>query len=137
MNIPFEVPLRPDLGFHGNEIKVFSVQDQMAEARGKGLQRAEAYYFVREKAHLLTAWLPGDGAYNYDVQASLTNFGRCGVPDDGLKFPNPGSCVAGGGRTGYSVKMVNRDALFSNQHKIGGTAAAGPILNPPLEENGW
>jgi hypothetical protein len=67
----------------------------------------------------------------------MKNFGKCQVPDDNLKFKNPGSCVAGGGRTGYSIKLINRDALFSNQHKIGGSAGAGAIENPPNAGEGW
>jgi hypothetical protein len=58
------------------------------------------------------------------------------VPDDGAKITQPGSCIAGGGRTGYSVKLISRDALFSNSHKIGGSVAApGGINNPP--KNDW
>lgn len=137
LQIPGDVPIRTDLGHNGTAIKVFSVQEQMKTAKDKSLQRNEAYYFVREKAHLLTSWLPGAGPYNYEVGESLANFGKCAVPDDALKFPNPGSCVAGGGRTGYSVKLVGRDTLLSTQHKIGGAAAADGILNPPPAQDGW
>lgn len=137
LGIPFDTPVRPDLGHNGSTIADFNVQKQMELAKSKGLQKAEAYYFVREKAHLLTSWLPGEGAYNYEVEPSYKNFGRCTTPDDNLKFPNPGSCVAGGGRTGYSVKLMARDALFSSQHKIGGGTATGPILNPPPTNDGW
>lgn len=136
--IPFDVPIRPDLGHQGSTVPVYSVQEQMALAKEKNLQRSEAFYFVRDRVHLLTAWLPAPGAFNYEVNEALTNFGKCSLPDDGLKFTNPGSCVAGGGRTGYSVKLINRHALFSNGHKIGGPpAAANAILNPPKEEDGW
>ena len=72
----------------------------MALAQQRGLQRPEAYYFIRQKAHLLTSWLPALGSFNYDVNEALKNFGKCSLTDDNLKFPNPGSCVAGGGRTG-------------------------------------
>jgi hypothetical protein len=137
LDIPFDTPVRPDLGHNGQIIKAFSVQEQMEVARTKNLQRNEAFYFVRDKAHLLTGWVPGSGTYNYDVNASLEFFGKCGVPDDSLKFPNPGSCVAAGGRTGYSVKMVSRDALNSSGHKVGGASAAGAIMNPPPSTDGW
>ncbi|MGZ3722387.1 MAG: hypothetical protein ACXVA9_05625, partial [Bdellovibrionales bacterium] len=87
--------------------------------------------------NLLTGWLPAPGAFTYDTAGSFTNFGKCSLPDDGLKYFNVGSCIAGGGRTGASVKIVSRDALLSSQHKIGGaTAAAGAILNPP-KGDGW
>ena len=129
-------PVLPDLG-HSPLAQEFSVQDQMLLAQQQSLQRPEAFYFVRNKTHLLTAWLPGAGSFNYDVQSALTNFGHCTLPDDGLKFTNPGSCVAGGGRTGYSVKLISRDALLSSQHKIGGAnSAPGAILNPP-KGDGW
>lgn len=137
IGIPGDVPIRSDLGHNGTVVPTYSVQEQMKVAQDKSLQRNEAYYFVRQKSHLLTSWLPGAGAYNYEVQASLENFGKCALADDSLKFTNPGSCVAGGGRTGYSVKLVNRDALLSNQHKIGGGAAADAILNPPPTQDGW
>jgi len=133
LGIPFGVPVRPDLGHNGTTIPVYSVQEQIQ--LGNARQKGEAYYFIRNKAHLLTAWLPGQGAFNYDLTESLANFGKCALADDGLKFTNPGSCVAGGGRTGYSVKLVSRDALKSTQHKIGGTAAPNSILNPPPA--GW
>ncbi len=137
LGIPFDTPIRPDLGHQGSTIPTFSVQEQMAKAKEKSLQKPEAYYFIRDKAHLLTAWLPGEGAFNYEVESSMKNFGRCTLPDDNLKFKNPGSCVAGGGRTGYSVKLIARDALFSNQHKLGGGNATGAILNPPPTNDGW
>lgn len=136
LGIPSDTPVRADLGQNAPTVATYSVQEQIALAKSKSLQKPEAYYFVREKAHLLTSWLPGDGTYNYDADESFKNFGKCALPDDGMKFNNPGSCVAGGGRTGYSVKLISRDALLSNKHKIGGAAAAGAILNPPTGD-GW
>lgn len=138
LKIPNNTVIRADLGANGQGVPTFSVQEQMALAKSKGLQKSEAYYFVRDKTHLLTSWLPGPGPFNYDVNDAMKNFGKCSLPDDGLKVPNPGSCVAGGGRVGYSVKLVNRDALLANQHKIGGPgAAADGILNPPKPADGW
>lgn len=134
--IPSTTPVRPDLGFSAAQ-PTFSVQEQMS-GKGKGFQRDEAFFFIRQKSHLLTSWLAGPGAFNYDVDESMGNFGRCSLPDDNLKFKVPGSCVAGGGRTGYSVKLIARDALLSNQHKIGGPdAGPGAILNPPKSGDGW
>lgn len=138
LGIPNDVPIRSDIGHNGTAIPTYSIQEQMALAQQKSSQRSEAFYFVREKAHLLTSWLPGPGAFNYEISESMQNFGKCGLPDDGLKFRNPGSCVAAGGRVGYSVKLVGRDALLSNQHKIGGNeAAADSISNPPPAGDGW
>ncbi len=135
--IPFSTPIRPDIG-QSPLAPQFSIQDQLELARSKGLQRPESYYFIRNKIDLLTSWLPGAGAFNYEVSAAMENFGKCAVPDDTQKSRVPGSCVAGGGRTGYSVKLLARDALFSNQHHVGGPGAgAGPILNPPQTGSGW
>lgn len=135
LGIPGNTPIRPDLGFNGQGIPTFNVQDQITQ--GNARRKPEAFYMVRDKAHLLTGWLPATGAFNYNVTASMQNFGKCFLPDDGLKYANPGSCVAGGGRTGYSVKLISRDALNSQQHQIGGGTAAGGILNPPPAAQGW
>lgn len=136
LKIKGETVIRSDLG-HSTKGE-FSVLDQMAVAKSKNIQKSEAYYYVRDKAHLLTSWLPGEGTYNYGVEASMANFGKCKVSDDDLKFPNPGACVAGGGRVGYSVKLIGRDALLSSDHAIGGAGgAAGPINNPPKPGDGW
>lgn len=132
LGIPSDVVVRPDLGSNGVAVQEFSVQDQMAAAQAKSLQRPEAFYFVRSKANLLTDWLPGEGSYNYDVAQSMQHFGTCAVPDDPFKHKNPGSCVAGGGRTGYSVRLISRDMLMSNSFKIGGPGGgSGAIMNPP------
>jgi hypothetical protein len=135
LGIPSNVVMRPDLGFNASAIQTYAVQDQMELAKSKSLQKSAAFYFVRERTHLLTSWLPGPGAFNYDTNAAMANFGKCALPDDNLKFKTPGSCAAGGGRTGYSVKMINRDALLSKQHKIGGPgASADGIINPPPDD---
>jgi hypothetical protein len=138
LGIPFGTPVRSDLGEQRSVAAAYSVQQQMALAKQKAYQRSEAYYFVRDKVNLLTGWLPGPGGFNYDIAESFKNFGKCSLPDDHLKFKTPGSCAAGGGRTGYSVKIVSRDALLSDKHSIGGVgASAGTILNPPQEGDGW
>lgn len=130
LGIPSDVPVRSDLGHNSNIIPAYSVQEQM-EVGGKK-QMPNAFFFVRDKVHLLTSWLPGLGTYNYDVGDSMANFGKCELSDDKLKLKNPGSCVAGGGRTGYSVKLVSRNYLLSNQIRAGGPSV-GPnsIENPP------
>jgi hypothetical protein len=132
LGIPGTTIVRPDLGFNGTSIPTFSVKQQMATVTSKTLQRQEAYYFVRDKVHLLTDWLPGPGAFNYDPSQAIANFGKCAKPDDGLKYPNPGACIAGGGRTGYSTKMVSYDLLTSADLAMGGgSGATGSIQNPP------
>ena len=136
--IPPDAPIRPDLGYRANVIPSFSVQQQMTAADDKNLRRPEAFFFVRDKKHLLTDWAPGDGNYNYSVQASYRYFGECALADDKFKVFNPGSCVAGGGRTGYSVKLVSRNYLMATDHALGGEGTSpNAILNPPNADQGW
>lgn len=136
LKIPSDTPILNDIG-QSMANRTYSVEDQMTLAKQKSLQRQEAFYYSRDRANLLTSWLPAPGAFTYDTEASLTYFGKCTVPDTGLKYTNPGSCVAGGGRTGYSVKIISRDALMSGQHKNGGDGEApGAIMNPP-SGGGW
>jgi hypothetical protein len=135
LGIPDSTPIRPDLGSNGLTIPGFTIQDQLATLKQKTLQKPEAYYFVHQKTHFLTSWLPGPGAFNYDTTQATQNFGHCALPDDALKFTNPGSCVAGGGRVGYSVKLVSRDYLLSSTHHNGGknSSSTGAIANPPKD----
>jgi hypothetical protein len=135
LKIPSSTPVRPDLGFNGSGQPRFSVQQQMELAEGKSSRRSEAFYFIRNRAHLLTAWLPAPGPFQYDVGGAMQNFGACLLADDKLKFKNPGSCVAGG-RTGYSVKLVGRDSLMASGHPVGGNSTGGSLQNPPKGE-GW
>jgi hypothetical protein len=133
LGIPSDVVIRSDLGSNSNIIPTFSVQEQMST--GKSLQKSQAFFFVRDKAHLLTSWAPGANTYNYGT-AGLDFLGKCALNDDNFKVKNPGSCVAGGGRTGYSVKLVSRDYLLSNRIGAGGPSSSpNAILNPP--PSGW
>lgn len=135
LGIPSTTVVRPDLGANGTGNPAYSIQDQMTLVQTKGLQKTEAYYFIRDKFNLLTSWLPATGAFNYDVTAALKNFGKCQKPDDNYKYPNPGSCVAGGGRTGYSTKLVSRDLLMTTEQPLGGASgSSGVISNPPSDD---
>lgn len=136
--IPGDIPLRPDLGYRAQVVNSFSVQDQISTSDSKNLRRSDAFYFVRDKKHLLTDWVPGDGNYNYAVAQSYKYFGECALQDDRFKVFNPGSCIAGGGRTGYSVKLVSRNYLLSTDLPLGGEGSSpNSILNPPDASNGW
>ena len=66
---------------------------------------------------------------------SVKDFGECKISDDNFRVKVPGSCVAGGGRTGYSVKIISRDALFNGKFRIGGPDVVGSIQNKPPQ--GW
>jgi hypothetical protein len=79
---------------------------------------------------LLTSWhMKGLGDYELD----RNRFGKCppsGIIADGPNDPLPattGNCGAGG-RTGYSVKLVDGEFLKSNQ-PLGGVGTTGQILN--------
>lgn len=136
--LPFGPPtvLRPDLGYRAgiNDFALYSVQAQMASTAAANRRQFEAFWYIMNKEHLLTSWAPDEGSVNYDFPSA---FGQCVTPDDALTIKVPGSCAAGGGRTGYSVKLISRDLLFSDAHTIGGAGEpAGAILNPPSGP-GW
>ena len=72
LGIPTDIVIRGDLGTRGmddqNLVSV-SVQTQMSNATSQGddIRRNEAFYFVRDKAHLLTAWLPNKEDFSFDA----------------------------------------------------------------------
>lgn len=79
---------------------------------------------------LLTSWhMKGLGEYDLDAD----RFGKCppnGIIADGPGDPLPattGNCATGG-RTGYSVKLVDGEFLKANQ-PLGGVGTSGTILN--------
>lgn len=129
--------IRPDLGHHGKDIEGFSIQDQIKQAIDSGVRRPESFYFIRNKANVLTGWVskPTYGDYSFPEEV----FGKCDVPDDGMGIKVPGSCAAMGGRTGYSVKLISREHLNSEMHPMGGpTEPLGAIENPPpFFGDGW
>jgi len=81
----------------------------------------------------LTSWhLPKPGNYVFDQQ----RFGRCSVrvPANSATIPaeveaTPSNCVAGG-RSGYSVKLIDYNMLFEEM-ELGGSGVIGRIRNPP------
>ena len=135
LGIPASVPLRGDLG--SRESGFVSIQTQIDSINREDIRRREAFYFVQKKAHLLTAWLPSRD-YRFDEfsrGSPVENFGNCELPDDALSAKVPGSCAAGGGRSGYSVKLISRDALLNGRFPIGGPRVVGPVVNKPPD--GW
>lgn len=92
------------------------------------------FYVIRQWEHLLTGWAPHRAQlYSFPTE----RFGRCArsaVPELSI----PGKCVVGG-RTGYSVRVVAREALLpSNSWTIGGEGESpGPIRNPPPADRGF
>lgn len=145
------IMLRGDLGYRpGTDLESFSVQDQIKVAEtsdnripGKP-RKSQPFYFVRDQSDLLTDWMSGPnyGTRDNNWKIDKDYFGECQIPDKSLTSngpdttTNPGSCLARGGRTGYSVKIISKDALLSNDWEIGGGNEKGAIKNPPTDE-GW
>lgn len=147
------VMLRGDLGYRpGTGLNTFSVQDQIKVAESSvagvsgNLRKSQPFYFVRDRTDLLTDWMsgPNHGAADNYSQIDDKFFGECQIPDNsqGSRDPGvtsqPGSCLARGGRTGYSVKIISKDALLSDEWEIGGGNEKGAIKNPPPDDDsGW
>lgn len=128
----------PDIGGSNffQDFKKFNIENQYDQVLSLGPWNAtispNVYYLVDNVTKLLTSWAPNQGAYDYSFPTEL--FGQCQSPDKNIvKQPRqrvPGSCIAGGGRTGYSVKLVSQRALLSQNYDIGNDASSG-IINPP------
>jgi hypothetical protein len=137
LGVGSNVPVRPDMGYRPGSIEKFNVQLQMEAAKGVStgtpIHIPQAFYFIRDKAHLLTGWMSGPN-YGYAGNFSTIDpdyFGQCRNPDDGMAISQPGSCLSKGGITGYSVKLLSREALEDSEWPMGGVGNTGSILNPP------
>ncbi len=94
----------------------------------------EAYYFLKEPQHLLTAWLHGKKYLDFSDNNYREKFAKCENWDESFSGsdPIPGICKLNGGRVGYSVKLISANLLYNKELKLGGeNAEEGPILNPP------
>lgn len=132
-----QIVMRGDLGSRlqgSDELQKFSVRDQILAAmdttKNKIDFNSKLRYYASSPQVLLTGW-QGKNAYDYSLDES--RFGKC------LKElpPNPtpdqlaaGGCIAGG-RTGYSVKLVDGNYLKASDLELGGEGVVGPLLNPP------
>ncbi|MBL7555541.1 MAG: Tad domain-containing protein [Bdellovibrionaceae bacterium] len=142
---------RPDIGARIGDPKLekFSVKDQIKTVKdfSQGLLdfNTKLTYAVLNPVHLLTSW-SNKSVFNYDKPDS-DFFGNCLAPETSktnyvdpqtntsFLGPNesvPGECISGG-RTGYSVKIISKDYLFS-PIKAGGTSGSeAVIINPPTD----
>lgn len=141
------VHIRGDLGYRrgaGAPWETMSIKSQIERGRTQNFYAFNSpltYYIGAEKqpaeafVETLTGWhmiAPGD----YKLQAS--RFGNCPpnsiVPynTDQAEIAVPGNCMAGG-RTGYSVKLVDGEYLQSPNLEIGGQGQTGRLLNPWVE----
>ena len=132
----------PRLDFGGSEAEPeFSIKDQMELAgatlsgggfinSGQSMYRREAFWFLRDRAHLLTSWVHNDVIADF-INFPEERYGKCQEWDDEYKVKIPGSCLYKGGRTGYSVKIISGDFLRAKNVQYGGENERGGLLNPP------
>jgi hypothetical protein len=123
--------VRGDLGSRQGPggLENFNVSKQISSASSY-LSSVISFYFYKALSadQLLTAWT-SNSATDYSF---ATNFGRCKTPPL-PSTPNPGDCV-GGGRVGYSVKLVSREFLKGTLHNYGNDGGQDAILNPPPDD---
>lgn len=119
----------------------FSVKDQIMIGRNEipNITSRDVFYYLDPAndgiANILTSWVGGMDVMDYRSPTSASvnrRFGKCQTfYTSGNGRPNvPGTCLNNGGRTGYSVKLVSKNYLLSNQHRMS-PGSAGSILNPP------
>lgn len=125
-----------DLGYIQSSQQDFTVQKQLTESTRKNLGPQSFFALEsgneRGRALLLTSWVPGDDVMDYRSPASgpvAGRFGKCKKFYGSQKYNVPGECLEGGGRVGYSVKIVSKDYLRASDHNMGGDS--GSIANPP------
>lgn len=141
--------VRGDLGFRaggGAPWDSMTIIDQLQVGLGRSVydyNNTLSYYIGKNRApanafvEALTSWhmkQPGD----YSLVAD--RFGNCPegaiIPKDATStdMAVPGNCL-GGGRTGYSVKLVDGEYLQGTNLELGGAGMVGPLMNPWAEEN--
>lgn len=141
----------PRLDFGGrdgvNGLTDYSVSDQMRESGAvlggggfinsgnSNLLRPEAYWYLRDRAHLLTSWVHNDVIADFrEENFPEARYAKCGEWDDQYEVKIPGSCLFDGGRTGYSVKVVSGNFLRSPGVQYGGAGQRGRLTNPPPDD---
>ena len=136
---------RGDFGSRMNgseQEKRFSIRDQIDVIKKNSPTtidtQSELTYYINEFAQVLTAW-QAKSPDEYVIDDA--RFGKC-APDSEVrrdeeeKFFTMGSCKAGG-RTGYSVKLVDGKFLQNEvngqpqDYELGGKGVFGRIKNPP------
>lgn len=136
-----QIIFRGDLGSRLNgptdELRKFSIRDQIKETvEATTLQMdfaTKLQYSVSKPQTLLTSW---QGKNPYDYSLDEQRFGKCLKelpPNATPEQQAAGGCIAGG-RTGYSVKLVDGTYLKGSDLELGGEGVVGPLLNPPPEE---
>lgn len=144
-----EAFFRPDLGARigAGDLEKFSVKDQIKLVNDITPPvidfKNKLTYMVKNPVHLLTSW-SNKTVFEYDKPDS-NYFANCMAPEisktnytdpqTNTSFLEPGESVPGecitGGRTGYSVKIISKDYLFSPIKAGGDLSNESMILNPP------
>lgn len=151
----FNFMLRGDLGSRmkgSDEEKRFSIRNQIeinAGLKPGGVidTASKLTYYLNKIGQVLTGWQQtSPDSYIFPTD----KFAKCGVnqddpmflvkQDDQENLYTSGSCKAGG-RTGYSVKLVDGKFLANEvngsgkSYELGGPGVTGNILNPPSQLN--
>ena len=107
----------------------FHIEDQLLAATEFQDQNL-AFWKLKNIDHVLTSWAQRRAVdYSFPDQ----RFGHCFSKSTEAR-PTSGNCISGG-RTGYSVKIVSRQYLKWNGHRLGGLdSSQGPIKNPPPDD---
>lgn len=128
--------IRPDLGHRsGTELDKFSIRHQFDQIKRSDMfqklkfeWKTEFLWALEDYKNLFTSWSP-TSLVDFNINSGY--FGRCVDNIEDGEVPSPGSCVQGGGTTGYSVKLVAKEFLLRSDLKLGGEGTQGSITNPP------
>lgn len=133
-------PIWRDLGYSTQPLlQNFSVKNQLIGNPNRQSFSSQVFYFLESNleglANVLTSWVEGTDVMDYRTPSSgavQERFGKCQqfFTPSGTKPNVPGECLNNGGRAGYSVKVVSKEYLLSNQHRMSPNST-GNILNPP------
>lgn len=142
----FNKMFRPDIGYRKGykngtmDLEKFTIRDQIAVLKESDLNLPinDKFTFITTKwQNVLTSWAP-QNLMDYSLNTKW--FGEClaeplGSKDNNPNPPTTGNCVVGGS-TGFSVKMVSSSYLRSQDLVLGGdSAGAGPLKNPPPDDD--
>jgi len=141
LGIPGATPVWGDIGSRAGTSNplaaAFSVSDQIAESTTPGSSLGPPHnpqvpYYVVSPVHLLTSWVTNPAYAFYPPPLDPQSpFGKCETTGQMLSPRPPGDCANGGGRTGYSVKLVSPSFLNQPMQGLGGGDNSGQILDPP------
>jgi hypothetical protein len=134
--------IRGDLGARklsgDQKLREFGIKDQIAlikdDTKAPADFKNKLVYHVMDFGNLLNSW---QGKNQEDYSIDPDRFGKCNANPEFGPIPDgqpaakatTGNCRVGG-RTGYSVKLVDEQYLKRSDLNIGGDGTSGPIKNP-------